>query len=178
MKWSTHRYIADKISIELGLNAEETKILKEASILPDKWGDFPHHKGTNVKIVNQIVEARRNYLNKNRRKAMYHLGIALHYIADAYSLPHDNPMHDRYEETISLLNIQSPAYLPILDKPRTLKIATSRPTSYLTPQTALNEAFKVCLWVAKSVLSNSIPPFEYIEEYTIARSKLFNNKTF
>ena len=176
MKWETHRRIARDISIELGLNSEEASILREASILPDKWRDYPHHTGTSDRIVNYIVEARRNYLQGDTKKAVHQLGIALHYIADAYTLPSNDPKHDEFERILSMLRIEKPREtLPVLDKPKTLKVATSH-TTYLYPQKALNEAFKACLWVSKSVLSSPIPPLKYLMLFIYSHRNIVRNK--
>ena len=56
MLWKTHIRIAYKISKKFGLptSSSEANQLREGSIAPDKWKDYPHHhsKSKNIEKKN------------------------------------------------------------------------------------------------------------------------------
>lgn len=103
MLWQTHIRIANEVLRELKIaqSSEEATQLREGSIRPDKWGDFPHHHGKGGNIEANILEARASFLSGDIRKACYYLGIALHYVQDSYtSLSSRSAHHQRWEQQI------------------------------------------------------------------------------
>jgi len=103
MLWQTHLRIANEVLCELKIAqfSEEAKQLREGSILPDKWGDFPHHHSKGDKIESNILWARAFFLSGDIRKTCYHLGVALHYVQDSYtSLSSRSRQHERWEQQI------------------------------------------------------------------------------
>jgi len=101
--WQTHLRIANEVLRELNIaqSSEEAAQLREGSILPDKWGDYPHHHGKGNNIEANILRARESFLSGDIRKACFHLGVALHYIQDSYtSLSSRSAHHERWEQQI------------------------------------------------------------------------------
>lgn len=66
MKWKNHKIIADKISNSLGFSSEDKKEFREASVLPDKWENYPHHKRKDGDIREKIKEAREKRIQKEK----------------------------------------------------------------------------------------------------------------
>jgi len=67
---------------------------------PDNFSNFPHHQGKNLEIALNILEARIMYLESND-ECYYHLGQALHYIQDKWTLrPRIADAHTRWEQEI------------------------------------------------------------------------------
>ena len=87
MLWKTHIRIAYKILSKLGLpnSTSEANQLREGSIAPDKWKDYPHHHGKSESIRTHILVARKFFLSNDLSKAYFHLGVALHYIQDSFT---------------------------------------------------------------------------------------------
>ena len=87
MLWKSHIRIAYKILSELGLPSStyEANQLREGSIAPDKWKDYPHHHGKSESIKINILKARKFFLSNDLSKAYFHLGVALHYIQDSFT---------------------------------------------------------------------------------------------
>jgi hypothetical protein len=127
LKWRTHKLIAREICKDLSLDKDSCSNLEEASVIPDKWRNYPHHSGKEAEISSRIIRARRNWLIKRTDRALEELGIALHYIVDKYSPPHSHPKHDELEGEIAKLDGISvkPSSRP-LGKIDTLKIATEK----------------------------------------------------
>jgi hypothetical protein len=86
MLGSTHIKIAQKICEEMKKTEKrEVDLLINGSINPDSWANFPHHSGKDDEIAENILSARRLFL-KGDDECFYRLGIALHYIADRWTL--------------------------------------------------------------------------------------------
>ena len=101
MLLSTHKRIAEIIAKEIGLNLAQTDCLIKGLIKPDYWRDFPHHYGKERHIRKYIIEARMAYLEDNATEALFNLGVALHYIQDAWvMIPGWQMEHGWYEEEI------------------------------------------------------------------------------
>lgn len=101
MLGSTHSRIAQHVSKELGIT-EKRKIglLVNGSNQPDSWAHFPHHFGKEREIVDNILQARRLYLESDD-ECFHRLGIALHYIADKWTLrPRLADKHTKWERII------------------------------------------------------------------------------
>lgn len=160
MKWETHRKIADRIAEDLGLREELKKELRNASILPDKWRNYPHHEGKSGEIRYRVRRARHQWLRGNTVTAIAELGVAFHYITDQQGLPHSHPMHEEYEEEMMKY---SPIPLQVevpKGKKATLGLASYSLRKVDGPLMILSAAYSICLAVAKSVLSNPNPPAE------------------
>ena len=98
MLWKTHIWIAYKILNKLGLPtlSSEANQLREGSIAPDKWKDYPHHYSKSRSIKKYILEARKFFLLGDLSSAYFHLGVVLHYIQDSYTSL--SPFHeDRFK---------------------------------------------------------------------------------
>jgi len=101
----THRRIAKEIAKALKLSKRESGLLESGSIQPDYWADFPHHYGKSDEIVEDILMARKLYL-KNDDECYFRLGVALHYIADSWTLrPRISDKHTKWEEQIEKMPI-------------------------------------------------------------------------
>jgi len=103
MLWKTHIRISKEVlyRLRLPLSSEEASRLKDGVVAPDKWGDYPHHYGKSAMIRKYLMESRRFYLQNDLPSAYYNLGIALHYIQDAYTtLTSRSPNHHNWEEQI------------------------------------------------------------------------------
>jgi len=97
MEESTHRRIARKISEELKLGTREASLLEKGSIAPDIWADFPHHRGKEGEIKNNLLSAIELYFNGDD-EAFHKLGVALHYVEDKWTLrPRTADKHTKYE---------------------------------------------------------------------------------
>lgn len=103
MLWQTHIRIANEVLRKLGMpkSSIEASHLREGSIAPDKWKDYPHHHGKSGTIKKYVLEARRLFLNGDSARAYFCLGVALHYVQDSYtSLSSRSSRHIRWEQQI------------------------------------------------------------------------------
>ena len=103
MKPSTHLRLANLIAEEVGLRLEsdEAAYLRSGSIKPDEWRDFPHHHGVTHKIQRWILSSRRYRLEGDMNRHFHCLGIALHYVADQWTLLSGSEKeHDAWEVKI------------------------------------------------------------------------------
>ena len=103
MLWKTHIRIANEILFRLGLpkSSPQADQLREGSIAPDKWKDYPHHEGKSKEIKRRLLNSRRFYLKNNLSKAYFDLGVALHYIQDGFTtLTSRSKYHSRWEDQI------------------------------------------------------------------------------
>jgi hypothetical protein len=85
MLWKTHLRICNWVCEDLGLPPGPSTIIKDSVIVPDKWKDYPHHHGKGGTIRKYVLEARKAFLNNEYQNTYYNLGIAFHYIQDAYT---------------------------------------------------------------------------------------------
>ena len=96
----THRRFAKEIAKVLKLSKRESDLLEIGSIHPDSWADFPHHKGKEKEIAENILIARKFYL-QNDDEYFFRLGVVLHYIADSWTLrPRISEKHTEWEKQI------------------------------------------------------------------------------
>jgi len=103
MLWKTHIRIANEILFILGLpkSSPEANQLRQGSIAPDKWKDFPHHEGKSKDIKYRLLKSRECYLKNNLTEAYFNLGVALHYIQDGFTtLTSRSRHHTRWENQI------------------------------------------------------------------------------
>lgn len=103
MLWQTHIRIANEVLRKLGMpkSSIEASNLREGSIAPDKWKDYPHHHGKSGSIKKHLLDARRLFLNGDSAKAYFCLGVALHYVQDSYtSLSSRSSRHIHWEQQI------------------------------------------------------------------------------
>jgi len=103
MLWKTHIRIANEILFRLRLpkSSPEANQLREGSIAPDKWKNYPHHEGKSEEIKNRLLTSRKHYLKNNLNKAYFELGVALHYIQDGFTtLTSRSKHHSRWEQQI------------------------------------------------------------------------------
>jgi hypothetical protein len=87
MLWKTHIAISNQVLKQLGiyLAYENYERYKAGVIAPDQWKDYPHHYGKSNEIINNLMAARKNYLQDRLPDTFYCLGVAFHYIQDAYT---------------------------------------------------------------------------------------------
>jgi hypothetical protein len=108
MLWKTHIRISNEVlrRLNVNLSSDVYSRFKEGVLAPDQWQDFPHHHGKSGAIERNLLSARQYFLQNNYQDAFYHLGIALHYIQDAYTsvISYDSPnnqkWHHNYEQSI------------------------------------------------------------------------------
>ena len=103
MLWKTHIRIANEVLAKLGIprSSAEANRLREGSVAPDKWKDYPHHHGKSDKIKEHVLKARWFFLSDDLPEACFCLGVALHYIQDYYtSLSSRSRNHVRWEQQI------------------------------------------------------------------------------
>ena len=97
----THKRIAEKIAQELKIEDRNKQLLVEGSVAPDLFGDFPHHKGKELKIYGHIFDAVYSY-QEDDDECYYDLGKALHYIQDGWTARPGTPQgHTRWEQQIN-----------------------------------------------------------------------------
>ncbi len=83
------------------MSSEESLRFKAGVLAPDQWQDYPHHHGKSEAIRSNLMYARQCYLQDNLPDAFYYLGVALHYIQDAYtSMASFYPRHKSWEQDI------------------------------------------------------------------------------
>ena len=82
---ATHQYITKLIANKFELSRNESDILVASSAAPDSWGNFPHHFGKEKDIISHLLLARIYFL-KDDDRCFEHLGYALHYIQDRWTL--------------------------------------------------------------------------------------------
>ena len=106
MLGSTHVRIAETICKNLGIvEKREVGLLVGGSTSPDSWMDFPHHHGKEKEIADNLLQARRLYLESDD-ECFHRLGVALHYIADKWTLrPRMSDKHTEWERKIDTMPI-------------------------------------------------------------------------
>jgi hypothetical protein len=182
----THIKLADQVASKIGLNicSQEAAYLRQGSVVPDDWRDFPHHYGKDSAIRSRIVKSRKALLEDRKDEACYHLGVAFHYLADRWTLmTGSDERHASWEQLIedssfveNVNRLIERSDMPAQDKSKycsflrkldyeplgkdeTLQLASLwRPSTWSTPSTDLNVAYKICLKIARSVFSSPIPP--------------------
>jgi len=110
LKPSTHLRLASLVAEGLGLppGGVETALLRDGSIKPDEWRDFPHHHGVTYKIQRWILTSRRYRISGDMNRHFYCLGIALHYIADQWTMfSGSEKEHDAWEAKIDRCTLKS-----------------------------------------------------------------------
>ena len=101
MLQKTHINIASIIANDLKLEKKPTSLLETGSTMPDSWGDFPHHHGKKIEILKRVANARNMFLAIDD-ECYADLGIALHYLADKWTLkPRTADAHTKWERLIS-----------------------------------------------------------------------------
>jgi hypothetical protein len=108
MLWKTHIRISNESlrRSNIYLSNDVYSRFKEGVIAPDKWGDYPHHYGKGNAIQNNLLKARQYYLIDNHNDSFFYLGVALHYIQDAYTSvvayrsKRNREWHHNYEQRI------------------------------------------------------------------------------
>ncbi|MDD1764407.1 MAG: hypothetical protein LUQ46_00135, partial [Candidatus Methanomethyliaceae archaeon] len=86
MLQKTHEKIAKKIAADLRIqDTHEKALFVEGSSKPDSWMDFPHHENKQDKIKYHLIRARAEFIEKDD-SWLEHLGIALHYVQDMWTL--------------------------------------------------------------------------------------------
>jgi len=164
------------------LSSVEADQLRKGVLIPDRWGDYPHHYSKSNAIKRYILEARSSFLTGDLLNAYFCLGVALHYVQDSYtSLSSRSPNHILWEQQIEKSyfvddlkktirrSFQNQSYLAqkylelydalsrdVIGKDDTLQVATllghTRPSTWGKPMVDLNLALKASLPIAKSVL--------------------------
>jgi hypothetical protein len=86
-----HVHIARELSKRLGLSKELEKVFVKAIAEPDKWRrrnpHLRHHYLQDHVALEYIKEARRMYIKGNTSSCLRNLGIALHFVQDAFVPP-------------------------------------------------------------------------------------------
>jgi hypothetical protein len=108
MLWKTHIAISNQVLKQLGihLSYENYERYKAGVIAPDQWNDYPHHHGKSIAIINNLMAARQSFLQDRLPETFYFLGVAFHYIQDAYTsvVPYEGRnkevWHHNYEQNI------------------------------------------------------------------------------
>ena len=189
MLWKTHVRITFEVIGRLGIlpSSEETERLREGVLIPDKWGDYPHHYGKSLAIRENLLTSRMYFLKDDLFNAYHYLGIALHYIQDSYtSMASFYPKHHSWEEDIEnckfVFDIEEMIQYVLRNNSferdrclnlarelskeacgrETLRVATltgyEASKSFAKPIVDLNLAFRASYIVAKSVLSSKVNP--------------------
>jgi len=107
MLWKTHVRIGFEVLNRLGisLSPEVAQKFKDGIIAPDKWKNYPHHHGKSEDIELYLMKSRGYFLKNDMPNALFHLGVALHYIQDSYtSFASFYPKHHSWEESIDCAN--------------------------------------------------------------------------
>ncbi len=108
MLWRTHIRICNEVLrlLNVNLSTDTYSKFKAGILAPDQWQDYPHHYGKSDAIQTNLQHARQHVLQNNQQDAFYHLGVALHYIQDAYTSvisynsPNSHEWHRNYEQSI------------------------------------------------------------------------------
>jgi hypothetical protein len=108
MLWKTHIRISNEVlrRLDINLPSDVYSRFKEGLLAPDQWQDYPHHYGKSGAIQYNLQHSRQYFLQNNQKEAFYYLGVALHYIQDAYTSiisynsPHNREWHHNYEQSI------------------------------------------------------------------------------
>lgn len=154
-----HVRIARKVAMDIG-RADLSSTLEYNSVIPDKWKDFPHHTGGRYpkRICRRVIRARNYYIHGDDYRAAAELGIAFHYIADEHVLVRgSDSRHVSYESKISRAPLNNQNIHSIEGRKETLDYINERMNELskrqhlLTPEAALNSAYKICASIAKSV---------------------------
>ncbi len=108
MLWKTHIAISNQALkiVGISLSYEVLSKFKDGIIAPDQWKDYPHHYGKSKTIAANLLRARDYHLRDDLPSTFYYLGVALHYIQDAYTSvisynsPRNYEWHQNYEQSI------------------------------------------------------------------------------
>jgi hypothetical protein len=102
MLQKTHEKIAKKIAADLEMeDKHEIALFVKGSIKPDSWKDFPHHENKQDEIRYHLIRARAEFIEKDD-SWLEHLGIALHYVQDMWTLhPRLEDKHTEWENQIN-----------------------------------------------------------------------------
>jgi hypothetical protein len=88
MRRRAHVYIARQLSERLGLSKELEKVFAKAIVEPDRWRRKNprrrHHYSQPYMALEYIKEARRAYVKGDAPSCLRNLGIALHFVQDAF----------------------------------------------------------------------------------------------
>jgi hypothetical protein len=154
-----HVRIARKVAMDIG-RVDLSSTLEHYSVIPDKWRDFPHHTGGRYpkRICRRVFRARNYYIHGDDYRAAAELGVAFHYIADEHVLVRGSDRrHVSYESKISRAPLNNQDIDSIEGKETTFEYINEKMRELsnrqylLTPETALNSAYKICASIAKSV---------------------------
>jgi hypothetical protein len=181
MKWKAHTRTAEKVlSIFQALHFKKyEKELVNGIIAPDNQDKETDHYASREKtIINHLTMAREKRLHYDTRSCFFHLGVAFHYIQDAWT--GIKPGHEDHAKYVDLVNncvvldhhLSLEKYYPVrrarvLKQFRDLEKRLSRPIETIdelhdlavmkkpfesTAFLDLNLSFRVCHRVAEMVL--------------------------
>lgn len=110
MLWKTHIRISNEALRRIGITLSDDvdESFREGIVQPDKerLRYDAHHHGKSTQIVDNLMKARGYFLQDDLPFAFFHLGVALHFIQDAYTsvISYDSPKnqiwHQNYEQNI------------------------------------------------------------------------------
>jgi hypothetical protein len=185
LKWKSHRECTKVIAKDMGLDRDHFNSILEGCVYPDKVGfkneglmgvpiSFPHHKETNQRIYQILVNMRKRVL-KGDGVGAFEIGCLAHLIQDRVTFPHAHPNFDDFQNGVAKCRIKSEwreEDVPVLDA-RVLDeldniLTLNNPDD---PEKALKEGYQETLLVLKSVLQDSNLPDEYRPAYKDCKSK-------
>jgi hypothetical protein len=187
MLQKTHIRIAKALFRKLNLPREYEKIFVEAIIEPDNWRRnprFKHHYFQYSIVLDKIKEARRAYITGDISTSLRCLGIALHFIQDAF-IPSPRTrrlqaIHDRLERNLEFLTKKASYLLDdainegfnvnIPSPPKFIKKCLSEVQwIYDDELKLLKETVKTSAMITAAVFGQKAPPNGLREKYMLLK---------
>jgi len=175
----THISIARAIFRKLNLPRDYEKIFIRAIVEPDNWRwrkpRYKHHYPQYNTILENIKQARRAYINGNISTCLWHLGIALHLIQDAF-IPSPRTrelrkIHAHLERKMESYKSESSLYINesfIISSPKFIKSILSS-IKWIYNEEDLEMIVKVSVIVTLAVFGSKDPPSGLHEKYRMLK---------
>jgi hypothetical protein len=183
----THISIAKALFRKLGLPKEYEKIFVKAIVEPDNWRRRDprrkHHYLQYNTVLEYIKQARRAYINGDTSKCLWCLGIALHFIQDAF-IPSPRTkrlreIHERLERkmesyksgTLYMLNdaVNEGFKVNISSPPKFIKRTLSDIQWIYDKQYLLETVVKTSASITAAVFDSKNPPIGLHEKYIMLK---------
>jgi hypothetical protein len=185
-----HISIARAIFRKLNLSRDYEKIFIRAIVEPDNWRRrnprYKHHYLQYNTILENIKQARRAYMNGNISTCLWHLGIALHFIQDAF-IPSPRTqelqkIHAHLEKKMKSYKSENSLYINgiinesfIISSPKFIKSILSS-IKWIYNEEGLEVIVKVSATVMSAVFGPKDPPSGLHEKYIMLKEN--HNKRF
>lgn len=184
--------VARVLARKLKLDRDCESIFVKAVVEPDRWRRkrprrVKHHYLRDYAIINRLVSARLHYLSGDIFSCLWNLGIALHFIQDAYvpsprtrRLQSIHALIEQRSRSISLDYIEAEVdkafYIGSASYESVVEIVLQIRWVYDADQ-AIREAIRASAMLTAAVFSSKEPPEDLVTNYSIARERFEREKS-